>query len=82
MNEVINNSDNPLKFDLTEVDWVILTDYLDDIHAISLSWLCSTSSGTTWCLGYRIIDISWFMLLQELEPDIQSTIVEILRVGK
>lgn len=68
-------------YDLSEVDWAVVMDYMDMGHIGPLHWLCSSSHGSTWCLGPRIMKFPWVLMLHHLDKDILSRVIEAIDGG-
>lgn len=69
-------------YDLFEVDWVCISDYLDIVHTPSLHWLSASSNGLSWYVRPKIVGLSWVCLLHHLDSPLQRSIVELMPQGK
>lgn len=68
-------------YDLHEIDWVYISDYLCGVHLPPLFWLCSSSYNSSWSTIDKLHTIFWAPLIHNLDGDIQRTVVEIIQAG-
>lgn len=64
--------------DLCEIDWLIISDYLDPIHNMNLYWLSSSSNGSIYNLNLKL---PWILLLHDLDPDLRNRVIEMVQNG-
>lgn len=66
-------------FDILEVDWVLLADYLDDTLASILYWLCSSSHQSSWSVHLKMKLIPWiYLFLHHVDLDVEKKVLELL----
>lgn len=76
-----NISPSRLVYDLSEVDWACISDYLNTSHLPILFYFSSSSHGSLWCLNAHVMKIPWVFLLHQLESDIQQIIIDMVHTG-
>lgn len=65
-------------YDLFEMDWAYVSDYLDTKRKFPLHWLSSNSHGFALSLS---CSIEWVLLLHHLDSDIRGIVIEMVQNG-
>lgn len=68
--------------DLNENDWVYLSDYLDDNHAVQLNILSTSSQGSSWFLLNRMRRFPWVLSLLNLDVELKELVISMVKSGK
>lgn len=78
----IQNQLSDVKYDLKEIDWICVSDYMDPFHSRTLIWLCSSSHALCWAIANQLDGkVPWVRLLHGLHNDIQIIILNSLTSG-
>lgn len=69
------------QYDLLEVDWTCVSDYLDDAYLSCLHWLSTSSHESAWFMHARIASRPWVMMLHNLDDDVLTMVSDMVHDG-
>lgn len=69
-------------YDINEMDWLNVSDYLDNIRGASLFWLTSTSSNESLLSVIDgLMQVPWILLLHHIDLDLQNVVIAMIQDG-
>lgn len=79
--QTVIDSNVPMPYDLYEMDWACIADYLDRTHIPPLFCLCSSSHASIWSFGSKSKGIPWVTLIHSGDIELQMMIIELIQHG-
>lgn len=71
----------PSYFDINEIDWLYISDYLSIEKKVVLCWISVSSNGISWEFTFNGIKLQWVMILHQLDTPIQQIIIGMVQEG-